>query len=319
MTNTDYKPPKLDDVFFYDRDLLNRNLTVRLIDWDEKKLIARSIIGQNYGYNITNSWGTEGTVIDTAINWIGSRVTGPSGKIANEIAGVVSDNGLKITDIFGDNKITKGINDIASHLASNKYGNLVNSKIWSIGETIKTFNGTNVDINGLDKITLKFIHDKNGNDVISQVNRLNKYAIGGEFIDENLEQDVKNAIGIEMGSLLSIQKAPNDYKFTGYNIARENRIERTITAFIGNFMIIENLLINNMNVNFSSVKVMDEDNPIDIYKDESGKFCKGKLSSKPLYATVDLSFTYAKLITLGDLTKILNSEVKQYEDQIKYD
>lgn len=275
---------KLDTEFYYDRELGNRATSIRILDpentvkngkKDGNPLIARAILTQGYGYNITNSWEKQSSFIDTIINMVGGMVTSSTGKLAMETVGTLG-------DALGSDSM------ISFAQEGSKY---TNSHIFSAGQLMKAFNGTEVDLKGAEEVKLKFISDKQGNDVISQINRLQSYAIGSRL-------EVPKALSDWVG----VQGSPNDYEWRITNTSFDKPVPKTLTMFVGNFMVLENLLISSLDVDMSPQTVMISAGSNPTYGDS--RFIKGQPSKFPLYADVTVKFTFARMITSFDLTKI---------------
>lgn len=265
----DYNASSSSD-FYYDRELATREKTVRLYDFDTAQPIITGIISDSdYGFNISNNWGGNSTVIDTIINTVGGLLTGTTGKM-------VADTVDSIAGLFGLDKYTEGFKELA------------NSKIYSASETIKAFNGTDIDFNGAGTIKTRFIHNpKSGKTVIDAVKGLLKYCVG--FQPDDL-------LGLEQW--IGVQFPPNGYCWSFDNISTTGRIKKTLSLFIGTSIRIDNLLVSKLSVNFSSQTIMS---PGKINSASGYNHYFGEATNFPAFADVEISLEPARKISRRDI------------------
>lgn len=321
ITKNDYRYQK----FYYDRLIKNRRLTMRLVDMSKfnkvgadsdetgEALIARAVIQPQYGFNIQNDYTGSSGLIDNIINSIGSAVTGRTGKLASEF-----------TEKLGN--LIKW--DTLSNVGRTA-GALSNSHIFSVSELVKAFKGTSVNFTGVDKMTIKLIADTEDTNLLDVVNRIRRYSIGhlygngedGVEGDKDLTDITNDLSDTGIFNYIGIQGAPNNYKWTLGSNKLEERIDKTLTMFVGEFMIIDNLLITGLSVNRSSQTMMTpgkltynkrtilEDScklPNGVSIDQFASNDQNMINGRPAWVDIEITFEFARLVMASDLIKVFN-------------
>lgn len=324
---SDYTPDTAykNEVFYYDRLIKNRRLTMRLVDMDKvgdltqsnddknKGLLARAVIQPTYGYSINNTYSNEGGLIDRIINSLGSAVTSRTGKLAGEaITGV--------GELFNSDTLVNFGESVRS---------LTNSHIFSSSELIKAFRGTSVNFTGVDKMHIKLIADTEDTNLNNVIDKINNYSIGklyghkdGKTGDKDLENAVKK-VPKNIMDFIGVQGAPNNYKWSLVDSNKlSGRVPRTLTMWIGETTYIDNLLITSLNVTKSSQSVMapgvlttkngtlEVNETLAILPDgvsisDFASHNPNIRSSNPSWVEIEMSFEFARIVTSLDLINML--------------
>lgn len=323
---SDYTPDTAykNELFYYDRLIKNRRLTMRLVDMDKigdltqsnddknKGLLARAVIQPTYGYGINNTYSNEGGLIDRIINLLGSAITSRTGKLASEAI-------TSVGELFN----SKDIIDFGESARS-----LTNSHIFSSSELIKAFRGTSVNFTGVDKMHIKLIADTEDTNLNDVIKKINDYSIGklyghadGVAGDVELEKAAKKVQG--MFEWVGVQGAPNNYKWSLVDSDKlSGRVPKTLTMWIGETTYIDNLLITSLNVTKSSQSVMvpgvlttkngtlEVNETLAILPDgvsisDFASHNPNINTTSPAWVEIEMSFEFARIVTSLDLIKML--------------
>jgi hypothetical protein len=190
------------------------------------------------------------------------------------------------------NKISGGIK---------RAGNL---NIYNASKLAKTYEGTTTNISGVDSLRFRLVSSKEDDNIIKQILKLASVSIG---VDKDTVTAIKDIFqGTESGnttneidtgmplldsilnagnSLIGVQEPPNGFTFD-LTSGRTGPVIGSLVMMVSDFILIENLVVTNLSVTYSTQKVIT------------------KLGKLPLYADVDLSLEYGRQVTMGDIPKI---------------
>lgn len=283
-----------DQVFYYDRLLSNPNFTARIYRADEKgnpdgSPLARGIINNNYGYSVSNNWGTQAGWVDNAIESIGKMATGRS---ANLFGGVAESLGTFFSSDF--------LKSLGSTLQK-----VSNMNIFSTGKLIKFYGGTEIDFKGEDSLEILLITDDTSKDessIYNTLKNLNDVSIGKLMTKGEMD----SMVGFDTGGVsnyVAFQQAPNGYNpdimsWFKNGLSWKSSITGSLILQVGNLFTFSNLVIKNLDVQFDSRRALKVD--------DSGKITASKT---PLYAKVTVSFEYARVLTSPDVENIFMSQL----------
>lgn len=284
--NSDDGRGLLDDAFFLDSMLLNKAFTTRVLNHNAEsgkdELICRAFIAESAGYSVSNNWDGGGGFLSSLIDMLGGVITSSTGKYLAEM----------FAEIAGGGDLGEAV-----QLISSKATQLTNSHIFSKNKMIKQFSGSTTKVNGFDNIKLILISDSDKTNIMTSIAKLNQVAIGKfQKINELLEIG-ESDVTKKIDNFLAIQNSPNGYeadlsKGVGPDVIRKG----TLKLQVGELFTLDNLVIENIDVNFSTRRVL--------LQDAEGNVTVAK--GRPYSAEVDLSFTYSSMITSEDLASMFN-------------
>lgn len=303
--------------FYYDDQMKNPDITVRLYTWDDsigdynetkKGLVATAIMSDDFNVSIHNAWGDNdgGDFLENGFNSL--RRLGPVvGDIAKNLSPLLESNDTYDADLF--NWISKGAKAVAGITGNDKTQSYFNKNLISQTSRFCYYGGTSVSLGGNLMMRYTIFYDPVTNKSVNEkIAELFKYSIGrAENVTElsglaeiaGAEDTVVQDIAKTVESYYKWQNPPNGFTAALKNI--DNRLKGTFKLWFGEMYYIDNLVIEDMNIVMSKLKVKRTNIPGST--DASGRGTE----STPLYADVSISLRPAGMILDSTLTRYINA------------
>jgi len=303
--------------FYYDDQMKNPDITVRLYTWDDsigdynetkKGLVATAIMSDDFNVSIHNAWGDNdgGDFIENGFNSL--RRLGPVvGDIAKNLSPLLDSNDTYDADLF--NWISKGAKAVAGIAGSSKTKEYFNKNLISQTSRFCYYGGTSVSLGGNLMMRYTIFYDPVTNTSVNEkIAELFKYSVGRvENVTEfsglakiaGAGDTVVQEVAETVESYYKWQNPPNGFTAALKNI--DNRLKGTFKLWFGEMYYIDNLVIEDMNIVMSKLKVKRTNTPGST--DASGRGTE----STPLYADVSISLRPAGMILDSTLTRYINA------------
>lgn len=276
-------------VFFYDQMMSTSALTVRVVNGEE--VVVRGIYKDDFHIGVQNQWQSGGNsmlkmIVDVAASFITSRDVKLVSAVAEKAAKwAESNNNEAMGDLGGASEstsIAQGIGAMAG-----KLGEYANSHIFTADDFFKSFKGSSVTfpIN----LTVTLITDE-----------LRSTNSRGSVVSRDVYDDLRKILDITIGEyenpkelahFVGIQKAPNNFKSTFFNL--NTPIEGSVSVIYGDQneggYRVDNMLVSSANFLMSKTQV---------------QIAKGVF--RPLYIDVQLMLEPGKMMTKDDILKVFS-------------
>lgn len=266
--------------WYYDDQLKSKEYTIRLYG-DGKvngqysdEAIATAIYDSNFEFDISNTWNNfeAGNMIENLVNSF-KPLAGYAGNLQQTL------KEMNEAGKFNGGKtwVTQGINKAMQWAATNdNFSTAINSSLVVQGTRFIYFGSTNVDMGNLMmKYTIMHDPTMEGMSVRQQLAKLMPYCIG----------DFESPSSDGLLSLIGWQKPPGGFKAGYKNV--DSIQEGTLKLEFGTMFYIDNLVLKNMSVSMSRVKVK----------------AWNAIEDEPLYADVSLTFQLGGYVTKNTLKR----------------
>lgn len=299
--------------FYYDEQMKNPDITVRLYSWDEKLhdydetekgLVASAIMSDDFRVSINNSWVNNDGGDALEGMWSSLRKVGPLAKeIAKNLKPIVDD-----TREY-DSKVFQGLSDLAKKGVGlmSSFSDLANRQLVSQTSRFVYYGGTSVNLSNMTMRYTIFYDPSTDTAVNDQVSKLFQYCMGtlddvtlderGNFTTNNEHiNGVIDKTKQVVSDYYKWQLPPNGFKSSLRNI--DTRLVGTFKMWFGNMYYMDNLVIDDVEIIMSKLRVK---------RVKGGNSSIIDYDATPLYADVTLSLRPAGMVLDTALRRYIRS------------